>query len=150
MVPAQACPTFLEVDLTSAQGAALQRSVSEKYGPKIVEAASLAGRMFLLRSPWAPGLRFIGAETRRAIGEEGCAEVSFSLSGSGETLEDAFVSCVGEGIDRLAQIECPTDVTAIAVAGGGTSHLAHSHRRNRAGYGPTGTTRNDTVCLGQR
>ena len=40
--------------------------------------------------------------------------VSFSLSGSGETLEDAFVSCVGEGIDRLAQVECPTDVTAIA------------------------------------
>jgi ribosomal protein S12 methylthiotransferase accessory factor len=110
---AQARPAFLEVDLTSAQGVALQRSVSEKYGPKIVEAASLAGRMFLLRSPWAPGLRFVGAETRRASGGES-AEVSFSLSGSGETLEDAFVSCVGEGIDRLAQIECPGDVTAIA------------------------------------
>lgn len=110
---AQARPAFLEVDLTSAQGVALLRSVSEKYGPKIVEAASLAGRMFLLRSPWAPGLRFVGAETRRASGEES-AEVSFSLSGSGETLEDAFVSCIGEGIDRLAQIECPDDVTAIA------------------------------------
>jgi ribosomal protein S12 methylthiotransferase accessory factor len=114
MVQAQARPAFLEVDLTSAQGVALQRSVSEKYGPTIVEAASLAERMFLLRSPWAPGLRFIGAETRRAFAEEGCTEVSFSLSGSGETLEDAFVSCVGEGIDRLAQVECPTDVTAIA------------------------------------
>ena len=113
MVQAQARPAFLEVDLTSAQGVALRRSVSEKYGPTIVEAASLAERMFLLRSPWAPGLRFIGAETRRAFAEEGCTEVSFSLSGSGETLEDAFVSCVGEGIDRLAQVECPTDVTAI-------------------------------------
>ena len=48
------------------------------------------------------------------LAKKECAEVSFSLSGSGETLEDAFVSCVGEGIDRLAQIECPTDVTAIA------------------------------------
>ena len=114
MVQAQARPAFLEVDLTSAQGVALRRSVSEKYGPTIVEAASLAERMFLLRSPWAPGLRFIGAETRRAFAEEGCTEVSFSLSGSGETLQDAFVSCVGEGIDRLAQVECPTDVTAIA------------------------------------
>jgi ribosomal protein S12 methylthiotransferase accessory factor len=114
MVQAQARPAFLEVDLTSAQGVALRRSVTEKYGPKIVEAASLAGRMFLLRSPWAPGLRFMGAETKRAFGEQGCTEVSFSLSGSGETLEDAFVSCVGEGIDRLAQVESPTDVTAIA------------------------------------
>lgn len=107
---AQARPAYLEIDLTSAQGVALQRCVSEKYGPKITEAASLAERMFLLRSSWAPGLRFVGAETRRASGEE----VSFSLSGSGETVEDAFVSCVGEGIDRLAQIECPGDVTAIA------------------------------------
>ena len=109
----QARPAFLEVDLTSAQGVALQRSASEKYGPKIVEAASLAGRMFLLRSPWAPGLRFVGAETKRDSGADS-SEVSFSLSGSGETLEDAFVSCVGEGIDRLAQIECPGDVTAVA------------------------------------
>jgi ribosomal protein S12 methylthiotransferase accessory factor len=114
MVQAQARPAFLEVDLISEQGVALRRSVSEKYGPKIVEAASLADRMFLLRSPWAPGLRFIGAETSRAFEEEGCTKVSFSLSGSGETLEDAFASCVGEGIDRLAQVERPTDVTAIA------------------------------------
>ena len=94
MVQALARPAFLEVDLTSTQGIALRHSVSEKYGPKIAEAASLASRMFLLRSPWAPGLRFIGAETRRAFDEEGCTEVSFSLSGSGETLEDAFVSCI--------------------------------------------------------
>ena len=114
MVQALARPAFLEVDLTSTQGIALRHSVSEKYGPKIAEAASLASRMFLLRSPWAPGLRFIGAETRRAFDEEGCTEVSFSLSGSGETLEDAFVSCIGERIDRLAQVECPTDVTAVA------------------------------------
>lgn len=113
MAQMQARPAFLEIDLASAEGVALQGSVLEKYGPKIVEAASLASRMFLLRSPWAPGLRFIGAETRRAFGGEGSAEVSFSLSGSGETLEDAFVSCVGEGIDRLAQIECPGDIAAV-------------------------------------
>lgn len=107
---ALARPAFLEIELTSAPGVALQRSVSEKYGPKIVDAAGLAERMFLLRSPWAPGLRFVGAETKRAPEED----VSFSLSGSGETIEDAFVSCVGEGVDRLAQIECPGDIAAIA------------------------------------
>jgi ribosomal protein S12 methylthiotransferase accessory factor len=71
--------------------------------------------MFLLRSPWAPGLRFVGAETKpQAVNAGSGAQVSFSLSGSGEELEEAFVSCVGEGVDRLAQIECPGDVTAVA------------------------------------
>jgi hypothetical protein len=43
-------PLLLDVDLMSAQGRALQQSVAELYGPKIVEAATLARRMFLLRS----------------------------------------------------------------------------------------------------
>jgi ribosomal protein S12 methylthiotransferase accessory factor len=71
--------------------------------------------MFLLRSPWAPGLRFVGAETcpQPPHGDEK-AEASYSLSGSGETLEEAFVSCVGEGVDRVAQIERAGDVTTVA------------------------------------
>jgi ribosomal protein S12 methylthiotransferase accessory factor len=115
MVEVQARPAYLEVDLTSEHGLALKQAVSDRYGPNIVQAASLASRMFLLRSPWAPGLRFIGAETTsRTLNNDGAAQVSFSLSGSGEVLEEAFVSCVGEGVDRLAQIECPGDVTAVA------------------------------------
>lgn len=113
MTEAQARPAFLEVDLTSEQGLALQRAVSDRYGPKMVEAARLASRMFLLRSPWAPGLRFVGAETTPQP-LEGTAGVSFSLSGSGELLEEAFVSCVGEGVDRLAQIERPGDIATVA------------------------------------
>jgi ribosomal protein S12 methylthiotransferase accessory factor len=115
MIEVRRSPAFLEVDLASEQSRALQRSVSDRYGPKIAQAASLASRMFLLRSPWAPGLRFVGAETKpHVLNGDGAAQVSFSLSGSGEELEEAFVSCVGEGIDRLAQIECPGDVTATA------------------------------------
>ena len=113
MVQAQARPAFLEVDLTSAQGVALRRSVSEKYGPKIVEAEALRtgcfccarhGRRDCVLSARRPSVLLPSRMHRGFI----------SLSGSGETLEDAFVSCVGEGIDRLAQVECPTDVTAIA------------------------------------
>jgi ribosomal protein S12 methylthiotransferase accessory factor len=71
--------------------------------------------MFLLRSPWAPGLRFVGAETRRRVlSEDGATLVPISLGGSGEELEEAFVSCVGEGIDRLAQIESSGDVVEVA------------------------------------
>jgi ribosomal protein S12 methylthiotransferase accessory factor len=115
MIEAQARPAFLEVDLASEQGLALRRSVSDRHGPKIAQAADLASRMFLLRSPWAPGLRFIGAETKsQRLSGSASAPISFSLSGSGTELEDAFVACVGEGIERIAQIEYPDDVTAIA------------------------------------
>ncbi|MGB8399326.1 YcaO-like family protein [Bradyrhizobium sp.] len=115
MIEPQTRPGLMEVDLTSEHGLAFQRAVSDRHGPKIVQAAYLARRIFMLRSPWAPGLRFFGAETRpQALDGDGSAEVSFSLSGSGEELEEAFVSCVGEGIDRLSQIECPGDVATVA------------------------------------
>jgi ribosomal protein S12 methylthiotransferase accessory factor len=37
---------------------------------------------------------------------------SFSLAGSGESLVDALASCVGEGVERLSQVERPGDVVA--------------------------------------
>jgi hypothetical protein len=39
---------------------------------------------------------------------------TLSLSGTGETLEEALVSCIGEGIERLAQFERSGDVRARA------------------------------------
>lgn len=114
MIEAHTRPGFMDIDLTSEQGSALQRAVSDRYGSKIAQAARLARRIFLVRSPWAPGLRFVGAETWPQASNGKSAPVSFSLSGSGESLEEAFVSCVGEGIDRLAQVECPGDVATVA------------------------------------
>jgi ribosomal protein S12 methylthiotransferase accessory factor len=115
MTAPHARPMFLEIDLDSEQGRALQKSVGDRYGPRITEAARLASRIFLLRSPWAPGLRFVGAETKeRVLGDDGTTRVPISLSGSGEDLEEAFVCCVGEGVDRLAQIELPGDIALIA------------------------------------
>ena len=79
---------FLEIDLASEQGAALLRSVADRHGAQIARAATLASRLFLLRSPFAPGLRFVGGETRpRAAKGEGRAGIIFNLSGAGETLE---------------------------------------------------------------
>jgi ribosomal protein S12 methylthiotransferase accessory factor len=108
-------PLLLDVDLMSEQGRALQQSVAALHGSKIVEAATIARRMFLLRSPWAPGLRFVGAETKTVIpSEDAGSMIPIGLSGSGERLEDAFVACVGEGIDRLSHIERPGDVSKVA------------------------------------
>ncbi|MBR0797917.1 YcaO-like family protein [Bradyrhizobium jicamae] len=113
MTERQARPAFMEVDLRSEQGLALLRAVSDRFGEGITRAASLAQRMFMLRSPWAPALRFMGAETvPQEIGED-MAPAVYSLSGSGERLEDAFVGCVGEGIDRLAQIARPGDIQSV-------------------------------------
>ncbi len=124
MTGAQPRPLFMELDLDLEQGRALREAVASRYGPRIVDAASLASRMFMLRSPWAPGLRFIGAETKqRVAGEEGAAPRPFSLSGSGEQLEEAFVSCIGEGVDRLAQIECAGDVVEVASLAEMSGHL---------------------------
>src|SRR5438128_6477777 len=111
----RAYPSFLDIDLCSEQGRALLSSVEGRHGAPIVRAAPIAKRMFILRSPWAPGLRFVGGEThaRSPEGDDG-TEFVYSLSGAGETLEDAFASCIGEGIDRLAQIECRGDITITA------------------------------------
>jgi ribosomal protein S12 methylthiotransferase accessory factor len=115
MIEAQEDRAFLEIDLRSEQGLALLRSVEQRYGRNITQAAALARRMFLLRSACASGLRFVGAETTpRSPAADDNSSISFSLSGSGETLEEAFVSCVGEGVERVAQIECHGDVTASA------------------------------------
>lgn len=115
MTETRESPAFLDIDLASEQGVALLGSVADSHGPRIARAAGLAARLFLLRSPWAPGLRFVGGETRpRAARGEGPPGIVFSLSGSGETLEGAFVSCVGEGVERLAQIEDPDDVAVTA------------------------------------
>jgi len=106
-------PAFMEVDLGSQQGLDLQRSVADRFGADITRAASLAQRIFMLRSRWAPGLRFLGAETVPHEIGDGVPPAVYSLSGSGERLEDAFVACVGEGVDRLAQIACHGDIKCV-------------------------------------
>jgi hypothetical protein len=76
---------FLDIDLASEQGAALLHAVADRHGASIARAATLASRLFLLRSPWAPGLRFVGGETRAAKCQDRAGV--FNLSGAGETLE---------------------------------------------------------------
>ena len=38
-------------------------------------------------------------------------ETSFNLAGAGESLEDALVSCIGECVERLSQVERAGDIT---------------------------------------
>jgi len=102
---------MLEIDFNSAAGAALLAALTERHGEALARIARLAQRLFLLRSPWAPGLRFVGGEVdaARALTLPEHRGSAFSLAGSGERLEDALASCLGEGAERLSQVERPGD-----------------------------------------
>jgi ribosomal protein S12 methylthiotransferase accessory factor len=101
---------MLHIDLLSGPGAALLRSLAERHGGALAQAARLPSRLFQIGSPWAPGLAFVGGEAdpRRLPGPL-ALETSFSLAGSGELIEDALASCIGECVERLSQIERPGD-----------------------------------------
>jgi ribosomal protein S12 methylthiotransferase accessory factor len=112
-MPILARPPVREIDLGSDFGSALLAALAERHGDAMMRAAPLPNRLFELGSSFAPGLRFVGGEVdaKRApvpTSLQGC----FSLAGSAELLVDALASCVGEGVERLSQIERPGDVVA--------------------------------------
>lgn len=102
---------MLDIDLDAAPGAALLAALAERHGEALARAARLPSRLFLLRSADAPGLRFVGgmADPVRVLPST-AYRGPFSLAGSGDRLEDALASCVGEGVERLSQVEQPGDV----------------------------------------
>lgn len=97
---------FLELDLAGVELRRLLDSVAE---PALVDVAGRLQRLFVLRSPWAPGLRFVGAQASPP-GWTG----PFSLAGGGMTVEAALTSCLGEAAERLSQVERPGDVALAA------------------------------------
>src|ERR1700760_4196958 len=71
---------------------------------RMLRAASMLRRLFLLPVPDAPGLVFFGGEADPAIlGKQPKGLPAKSLAGSGVTTQKAFESCVGEGIEYLSQ-----------------------------------------------
>lgn len=104
-------PEHLSLDLDSEAGAQLLAAVVALHGPLIAKGARVLQRMFLLRSPWAPGLRFVGGEVSPPRSGDYAEQFEhLSIAGSGRTIEDAFAACVGEAIERLSQFEQPGDV----------------------------------------
>jgi ribosomal protein S12 methylthiotransferase accessory factor len=102
---------MLDIDLGSPDGSQLLAAVAHAHGPAVARAASLATRSFLLRAPWAPGLRCAGAEFDPArLSTAWKFDRRYHVAGSGQTIEDAFASCVAEGVERLSQLERPGDL----------------------------------------
>jgi ribosomal protein S12 methylthiotransferase accessory factor len=74
----------------------------------LLRAAAGFQRIFSLRSEDAPGLVAFGAEV-----DAGCTGVhdapTGSVSGTGLSVRQAFESCVGEGVEYIAQFATPDD-----------------------------------------
>ena len=110
-------PIHLEIDFNSEPGRRLLAGIEAAHGSAIVLMAKQFTRMFLLRSPWAPGLRIVGAEANPPSSlPPALVDEKLSLFGSGSSIEDAFAACVGEGVERLSQFEKQGDVARSAPA----------------------------------
>jgi thiazole/oxazole-forming peptide maturase SagD family component len=108
---------FLPLDLRAGPGAVLLTRVRNDSSAALAAVASRFARVFLIRSPWAPGFFCIGAEL--ALDHEAAAAYEMprlSVSGNGETLEAALASCLGEAIDRLAIVERLGDICSTGSA----------------------------------
>ena len=74
-------------------------------------AASRFARVFELAAPDAPGLISFGAQFDPAIADPmHVGSPMVGVSGVGLTLQQAFQSCVGEGIEYLSQLQRETDL----------------------------------------
>lgn len=98
------------LDLSKAPGAGLLADVQQQSAALAALAGRLA-RTFIVDSQWAPGFCCVGAEVAlSADQQQAYAAPRLSVTGSGETLGAALVSCLGETADRLSDGARPGDI----------------------------------------
>ncbi len=102
----------LELKRDSAEESELLEAAAAAHGGWVYAAALLMERVWLMRSVWAPGLRYVGGMAR-AIGSASSAPV-LSVGGTGLRLEDALAGCLAEATERTAQVERAGDVVLSA------------------------------------
>jgi thiazole/oxazole-forming peptide maturase SagD family component len=108
---------LVPLDLHTDPGAALLDKVRHETSPQLVAVADHFVRAFIVGSPFAPGFHCVGAEL--ALDQAAAAAYGMprlSVTGNGETLETALISCLGEAVDRLAAVERPGDILATGLA----------------------------------
>jgi ribosomal protein S12 methylthiotransferase accessory factor len=112
----------LDLDFSSREGAGLLDAVAHRHGTAITRIADHLSRTFLLRSAWAPGLCFVGAQAEIQYEATQKAE-NFSFGGCGLSLEDATISCLGEAAERISQIERRRDIARTATLAEVAEHV---------------------------
>jgi len=98
------------IDLGAPVGRSLLAALCEQHGPGIESAMRHFHRLFSLRPPEAEHLSFVGAQVEVPNSDAPASPQRLSVGATGETVEAAFQSCIGEGIELLSQFERPGDV----------------------------------------
>jgi ribosomal protein S12 methylthiotransferase accessory factor len=99
------------LDLHSSSGMALLAQVRKVASPQVAAIVSRLARVFVIGSPFAPGFCCVGGEVALNV-EQAVAWGSsrISVTGNGESLHVALVSCLAEAADFLSQLERPGDI----------------------------------------
>lgn len=108
---------ILELQRSSAEEAELLEATAAAHGNWVYAAAPLMDRLWLMRSAWAPGLRYVGGMACDHIGGGGAPAPSLPVGGAGLRLEDALAGCLAEAVERTAQVEHSGDVILSAAPG---------------------------------
>src|SRR5882724_11700484 len=97
--------------LHSPAGNDLLNCIAEVASPELIAIAGRLTRIFSIASPFAPGFCCIGGVvTLDDDMAASCGMASLSVTGNGETLAAALVSCLGEAAELVSQFERPGDV----------------------------------------
>jgi ribosomal protein S12 methylthiotransferase accessory factor len=130
---------LIALDLGSDAGTQLLSALVARHGEAMAHAARLPDRLFVIRSASAPGLWCVGGEVGvRSLPLPLPASATFSLTGTGVALEDALASCLGEGVERLSQVERPSDVASTCSYDQAAQHVMPAARDLIAGLSKIG------------
>ncbi|TWS97108.1 YcaO-like family protein [Reyranella sp. CPCC 100927] len=97
------------LDFDSAAGRDLLASIERQFGTATARARRHFDRIFTLRSPFAANSHFVGAQATVAGWPDG-KPVRVNAGGTGMSRDRAVASCIGEGVEYLAQVERPDDI----------------------------------------
>ena len=117
MMPRASRLQLVPLDLDSEQGRELAEAARRSAGDWIIAASKRFERIFVLHSPSAPGLAFVGAQaSAHPFDIAAPSPARLSAGGTGLSLAEALTSCLGEGLEFLSQLEREGDVTRTGTA----------------------------------
>lgn len=117
MVPRASRLQLMPLDLDSDRGREVGEAARRSAGDWIIAASRRFERVFVLHSPSAPGLSFVGAQaTVYPFDVVPPSPFRLSAGGTGLSLAEALTSCLGEGLEFLSQLEREGDVTHTGTA----------------------------------
>jgi ribosomal protein S12 methylthiotransferase accessory factor len=112
---AQSAAMSLLRELGYSVGEGYEVDPDARHRARLLQAASQFSRVFELAAPDASGLVCFGAQFDPAIADPMHAGgAAVGVSGVGLSLQEAFQSCIGEGVEYLSQLQTAEDVVLSA------------------------------------